>query len=297
MNIYNKLQTKPININKTKNENILNIIKKCLIKCYNNYAFSTLTYTVDNYNSEQSITNLNSGDCVALSLFIKHELKNNYNIDSCLIPASIPNMFKQSGYLYLSHVAVIIPLNTKFYIVDPAFYFTEPIVFDPYDLYKKQTIKNTDIYSGSIDTVITRFDYLKNDKIYNNYQSLPKYTPFANCYYQHNTSDNWHYYIREIINPDNAITNFFININKNCRFITITKLSDNCQCYLHIFLKIYLDTNILSLKIDDKYYFNDNIRNLTYENIQFINNLLKLYINGSIERYFKNNNEPINIYD
>ena len=119
--MYNKLKTKPIN------GFFQNVTEKMVIKSLQNSfnnAFSTFPYIFHNLNSKQAIEKYNSGNCIPLSIFIKTYLENNFNIKSFLIPATIPNKYKYSGYLEISHVAIAIPISsTKFYIADSAFYF------------------------------------------------------------------------------------------------------------------------------------------------------------------------------
>ena len=92
--MYLNLKLKPIQNNIDQNideDYIISIMEKC----YNECAFSTLPYMY-NLNSEQAIETYNSGDCVALSLYIKKKLLED-NFISYLIPATIPNKYKQDG--------------------------------------------------------------------------------------------------------------------------------------------------------------------------------------------------------
>ena len=84
-----------------QNINMKNIIRE-LSLCYKNYAFSTFPYIIDGISSKDSILKYNSGNCIGLSMVLKKMLKDKYNIESYLIPASIPKKFSKAGYSTLT---------------------------------------------------------------------------------------------------------------------------------------------------------------------------------------------------
>ena len=85
--MYYNLITTPFINNITKQDiNEQNLLHALNIS-YNNIAFSTFPYIYHNNNSKESIKNFKSGNCIALSMFLKNFLKTNYNLKSFLIPA------------------------------------------------------------------------------------------------------------------------------------------------------------------------------------------------------------------
>ena len=88
--MYNKLITSDFR-NKNYNQNInQKLIIDASKYCYENFAFSTFPYIVEELSSKQSCDKLNSGNCISMSMFMKKILKEKYDIESFLIPATIP---------------------------------------------------------------------------------------------------------------------------------------------------------------------------------------------------------------
>ena len=50
-------------------------VSRALFSCYNGTSFSTFHYLLYNYTSAQTLHYTNSGNCIALSMFIKNYLK------------------------------------------------------------------------------------------------------------------------------------------------------------------------------------------------------------------------------
>ena len=125
---YHKLHTRNFLRNVKYQQVDENIIMDALGECYQKTAFSTFPYIMHNMNSKEAIQNFNSGNCIALSMYIQKHLLEKYQIQSFLIPATIPDKYKFSTYLDICHVALAIPKNKKeVFITDPAFYFLNPI--------------------------------------------------------------------------------------------------------------------------------------------------------------------------
>ena len=117
---YKKAQTI---LKKTSSDNIDDSIKY-IYKIEKKLVESTYNQE----NSKISVQKFNSGTCISFCYFIKMYLKKNYGINSYIIPASVPSIFKVKGTPKMSHCAIVIPINLQeFYILDGALYFLEPM--------------------------------------------------------------------------------------------------------------------------------------------------------------------------
>ena len=273
--MYNKLITKPF-LYKCKNQNINEkIIINELIECYNNIAFSTFPYISKTLNSMKSIKKTNSGNCIALSMYIKNNLKKKYNIKSFLIPSTIPQYLISDGNLDISHVVLAIPLDElNYFIIDPSFYFLKPIKINLTNN-SINTVTSMCIYSNKVNK-IKKLKKILNKKLnFNNYQSIPKNTYYCECYYDFNPNDKWIYFLREITNTDLEINYFFIKI-KHLPFFVSTKFIDN-KCLKDISIRTYKN-NIISIYIDNNKIFKGKKNNIPKS----------LRIN--LENYIKNKN-------
>ena len=85
--MYYTLKTKTIKF-KTQNISIDNI-KRALISCYSNISFSTIPYLLYNYNSIQTLKIMNSGNCIAMSMFLKEYLNDNFKINSDIVKSKL----------------------------------------------------------------------------------------------------------------------------------------------------------------------------------------------------------------
>lgn len=273
--MYNKLITKPF-LYKCKKQNINEkILINELKNCYNNIAFSTFPYIKKSMGSMNSIKKTNSGNCIGLSMYIKHNLKKKYNIKSYLIPSTIPQYLIADGYLDISHVVLAIPLDElNYFIVDPSFYFLKPIKINLTNNLIG-TVTSMCIYSNKVNKIKTSKKMLNKRIIFNEYQSIPKNTYFCECYYDFNPNDKWVYFLREITNPDLAVTSFFIGIKKLPFFVS-TKFIDN-KCLKDISIRTY-DNDILSIYIDNNKIYKGKKK--------LIPKLLKL----NLENYINNKN-------
>ena len=278
-------------------QGIYKTIQSIILECYQKCAFSTLPYFTDKYNSLTSINELNSGNCVSLSYFIKNKLKE-YSINSYIVPATIPKIYQKTGYLSISHVALAIPFDNKILLIDPAFYFFNPAIFFYNENIKGQVIKNINIYSNDKKDIIANYYVTESKIIFNDYQMIPTKTPTISCKFVDDIYNNdvWYYYLREITNPDEAISTFFIN--RNYKFITTTRLTMDGYCEIDVYFKIIKNENdpnynILELKKNNIVYFNDFVNKLTNNDIRVINKLLKGFIKTNIKRYIFNKDQKI----
>jgi hypothetical protein len=169
------------------------IVEEVLHICYDNISFSTFPYNVYGLNSSKhTLQYYNSGNCIALSLFLKSYFKN-MGVVSYLIPASVPKMHMVDGVKHLCHVSLLIPYDKdKFYIVDPAFYFLNPL--------DCQISNNIERVADSVNVHTAVHTPLK-------YKLMPadehnQFEKQCTCYFENNKDDVWHYYVQEIALED-----------------------------------------------------------------------------------------------
>ena len=116
------------------------------------------------------------------------------------------------------------------------------------------------------------------------YLKIPKDTYICNTHYTNNTFDSWEYILREIINPDLAITNFFISSIKYPH-ITTTYI-ENHICKMYVYLK-YIDKENIKISIKHQELYNGLIKNIPNNLKNYINNLVYPYFNKHIKYHFK----------
>ncbi len=293
--IYNELITRPIDIYNNQvhitEEHIIDVLEDC----YNNTAFSTFPYFFHNYSSEQAINKMNSGNCIALSLYVKKKLKEKYDINSCLIPATIPKKYRRNSYLDISHVSLLIPIDNSsndsgFFIADPAFYFINPIEinvkdFSPKIVFGKNiyTQEYTDDYKNykSIDKILIQLDYIDTDKKFNNWQTIKAGTYLVRCFEVDDPLDTWSYFLTEIVNPDEAITTFFLREQEP--FITATDGDKYGFPQMGGYLK--LNNNTITYTKHHKNKKTINLRDNHLNDLDAINRDLGKFLNGGVEEY------------
>ena len=297
MNYY-KLNTRNFIKNVVDQEVDENNIINALDSCYQNAAFSTFPYIMHGMNSEQAINTFNSGNCVALSMYVKKYLWNTYRITSYLIPATIPNKYKVASYLDICHVALAIPKNKdEIYLADPAFYFLNPIkistnsskpsIIFSKNIYKEETYLNLRDYV-SIEKIESKKIINKQKIEFNKYQQIPKNTTICQCNDKADISDTWCYFLREVINPDRAISTFFINSRK-LPFICSTKIDDNGVCINDAYLKI-INSKQFKLSFESKQATTYTIELLSNDSIHKIENKMKRHLNGNLKKYLLEKN-------
>ena len=139
--IYSTLTVQPITkTNKEVNKNdLLDIMRYTYKHC----SFSTIPYLKHKlFSSRKTLQTYHSGNCIAMSMFAKKQLKKKYKLNSFLIPATIPIRYQRPGYLVISHVALCVPKHNKgYYILDLAFYFMKPIFIYTNNLKKKDMVQ------------------------------------------------------------------------------------------------------------------------------------------------------------
>jgi hypothetical protein len=283
---YKKLETQSINTKIKKQKITRDDLIEYLQNTYRTTAFSTFPYIANNYNSIQSLERTNSGNCVSLSMRMQQQLKTDKNIDSYLIPATIPKRFFRSGYLHISHIALAIPYTTtKVYIVDPAFYFLEPISISITKNSSNKTIVSSDIYKDSIESIYSKTYKLSKKKVFNKYQALPSNTIVCECYYGKYPDDRWSYFLRTVVDPDYSISTFFINARKE-RFITTTDVDNYGKCRKMVDLRMD-DTDQIMAKVEDDVLYDGSVDMIPENIIDILNDLLYGYFDTDIYDYLK----------
>lgn len=289
--MYYKMLTRKIKNKKNKtiitNEMLTDTLKHIAI----NYPFSTFPYIIAGFNSSKSAKYLSSGNCVALSIAGQKYLKNKYNIKSYLIPASIPKIFQDPDYLHICHVALYIPQNKNLaFILDFAFYFKTPIVINLNDLNKNISCKMMNTYHGIEENLSCKLHILEKKTKFNEYQTLFKNTKFIKTYYNKDPNDSWNYYIREIINPDKCITNFYIKIKKN-PFLCVLDENYNFKLYIK-----FLDNQNFIIKKYQNTIFNGNLFELSFEILNKIKPIISKYFNYNVLTFLNKFNPYKNLF-
>lgn len=250
---YHPIKTRPF-LHRVEPQDVTeNIIVEALNVCFQNTAFSTFPYIMYNMNSKQAMKELKSGNCVALSMYLKDILKRRYGIKSYLIPATIPNIYKLPTLLDICHVALAIPrTKSTVYVADVAFYFLRPIEIKLHyktvspiyskEIYAYEPAQHVEDYV-TLKQVQSKIFVLPERTTFNEWQHMPRYTRVCQCCYTENINDTWMYFLREVCNPDRAISTFFIN-SKKLPFICSTKHDHNGVCSADMYLKFEKYNNI-----------------------------------------------------
>lgn len=261
------------------------MIKEVLHNLYRNIRFSTFPYLTYKISSSlNSLKQYNSGNCIALTQFIKIYLQNNYNVDSYIVGASVPDVFKVENTPTMCHCAVCIPLsNHEFYILDPAFYFLEPIYCDLNNNIER-TIEHSDIYSHVNSNIFYKIDICEDCVIDHDYkQKLLPESLCVSCYFENDITQKWDYYLNEILNPDESIGSYFLK-QKYLPFLLYTDydFKDNM---VKMSYKVFIDDNgdIVIKKYPEK-------EILFKGNIHDLNNDSKLYhlLHHTMNKHFDN---------
>ena len=269
--MYFQMKTRPIPKPVKRTPNLQHKIKDVLLDCFEHNAFSTFPYIVDGYTSKQAINKTNSGNCISLSMFIKDQLMKRYGVSSYLVPATVPSYIYKEGYLDVCHVSLIIPVNaSSYYLIDPAFYFLEPVLI--HTKQPSQPVRSMNIYDNKVDMVYSKLKSYDTRTLLNDYQSFPKDTKFCQCHYNDNSDDTWNYYLREIVNPDQAISKFFITI-RNEPFFVSTKLDHENKCIKDLIIRTHRGEDV-SIKLNDETIYDGPVYNIPSDKKQMVEELL-----------------------
>lgn len=184
------------------------VVDKLLRDTIVEFPFSLFPY-VHGKNSYQA-QRLKQGDCVAMSIYLQRKLRRR-GITSVLIPATIPERYSKPGYLDISHVALAVWSGDEIFICDPAFYFHESLAIAP-ESTEPKVGHHTNVYED--ESKQFEYDiYLDQERnVLNLFQTIPANTYVIRC---HESDNHWKYYLTEILNPDEAITTFFVNVKRH----------------------------------------------------------------------------------
>ena len=269
--MYVQMKTRPIPKPVKRTHNLQHKIKDVLLDCFEHNAFSTFPYIVDGYTSKQAINKTNSGNCISLSMFIKDQLMKRYGVSSYLVPATVPSYIYKEGYLDVCHVSLVVPINSSsYYLIDPAFYFLEPVLIHMKQ--PSQPVRSMNIYDNKVDIVHPKLKSYDTRKILNDYQSFPKDTKFCQCHYNDKSDDTWNYYLREIVNPDQAISKFFITI-RNEPFFVSTKLDHENKCMKDLIIRTHRGEDV-SIKLNDETIYDGPVYTIPSDKKQMVEELL-----------------------
>ena len=95
----------------------------------------------------------------------------------------------------------------------------------------------------------------------------------------------WNYYLVEILNPDLAISTFYINIVQK-PFITTTIVENNI-CKLNVYLKILDDTN-MKITIKHHPFYEGLIDKCPVSKLDYIQKLVSTFFIGKVHNYITN---------
>ena len=169
-------------------------IREALAASYENIAFSTFPYLSYKLSlSSHTLDKYHSGNCIAMTIFLKRYLQSNHKVRSFIVPATVPNIFRVQGTPDICHVSLLIPTTeTSYCILDPAFYFLEPLHVDiknpqPY------LIDSMNIHKQIHETIVGQYDEKR-----------------CLCFFEEDPSDRWAYETYEVLDPDESIGIHFL---------------------------------------------------------------------------------------
>ena len=249
------------------------LLKELLLKNILECPYSTFPY-MSGKNSKESQELYGCGNCVAMSINLQKLLKK-HNIKSNLVPATIPKMYYMPDFLDVSHVAVLIlKSDNEGYLIDPAFYFLEPMKININDG-ENRGISWQNVYRGEEEDLTYNIKHLTEELKYNDYQTIPENTYMVETFRTDDTSDKWRYYLTEIKNPDNAISSFNLTSKK---FPFMATLDDNLK--LKLFIK-YLDIDNLKIKYDGNEVYTGDYDNIPDDIMETISPYLRKHFGKS----------------
>jgi hypothetical protein len=269
---FNKNYINHINID---DDLVQSILIENILEC----PYSTFPYMFGK-NSKESQELYGCGNCVAMSINLQKLLKK-HKIKSYLIPATIPEMYYSPDFLDVSHVAVVILINDhELMIIDPAFYFLEPMKINIHNNETKG-IRWKNVYKGDNENISYKLTTLAEGKTFNEYQTIPKNTYAVETFRETTPHDNWHYYLIEILNPDNAISSFNLTSKK---YPFMASLDDNLD--LNLFIK-FLDTQNVRIKHRDNELYSGDYNQIPEDVIKIISPNMTKHFGESYSDFFK----------
>ena len=171
-------------------------------------------------------------------------------------------MYTSPDFLNISHVAVIIFKNeNEAYLVDPAFYFLNPMKIDVNNE-NVNIIKWKNIYQGLEEDLKYKLNYSHEKHTFNEYQHIPEDTYSVETY--ENGDDKWMYFLIEVKNPDKAISSFNLTSKK---YPFLAELDDNFNLKLYI---KFIDKHNLIIKYNGDKIYSGHIHNIPDEIMQLI---------------------------
>ena len=136
----------------------------------------------------------------------------------------------------------------------------------------------------SIDKIEYKLNLLTENISFNEYQMMPENTYYVKCNNITDKLDSWNYYLIEVMNPDLAISTFFINIKKH-PFITTTKKDSNGIPTLSKFILVNTDERSIKIK-DSNGTVTVSMEDFTDDDYLKIDNSIKRFLDsGSIKDF------------
>ena len=185
-------------------------LQEALEACYENIAFSTFPYHTYHLSlSSHTLDKYHSGNCIAMTTFLKRFLQSNHKIRSFIVPASVPSVFRVQGTPDLCHVSLLIPnTETSYYILDPAFYFLDPLYVDTANP-EPYTLDSMNIHKQTHEPITGQYDGQR-----------------CTCYFEEAPTDTWGYETYEVLDPDQSIGIHFLT-HKPEPFLCKTTMIDS----------------------------------------------------------------------
>ena len=233
-------------------------VKEALNACYENIAFSTFPYLSYHLSrSAHTLDKYHSGNCIAMTTFLKRFLLSNCNVQSFIVPASVPDIFRVQGTPEICHVSLLIPLTeTSYYLLDPAFYFLEPLYVDTLNP-EPYRVDSMNIHKQVHEPLIGQYDKQR-----------------CVCYFEDTPTDRWCYETYEVLDPDESIGIHFLT-HKPDPFLCKTTMVDGVP-YKDYHLKME-DGNLIFIQDHQEVYRGPTAK-LPEEHQQEVEQLLFKYL-------------------
>ena len=189
-------------------------------------------------------------------------------------------LVKKNKYLKVSHVALAILLNLdEAFICDPAFYFMQPMRVSS-NSNAIGEILSKDIYSNLPETFVYNLEFQPSDDKLNPFQTIPGPSFHVKTHKKNEPSDTWNYYLMEILNPDNAISSFFMSARQ---YPSITYTNKKFELTLYI---KFIDKDTISIKYGDDLLYLGNPSQIPQDVKDFIKPYMHKHFGPSYEKFF-----------